>query len=174
MDLYSLTDSPLGTLLLRSDGENLTGIDFLTKELLSKIEQTAHLDANNELLSRTKDWLTDYFAGLEPDVCVLRTRTTGSEFAKVVWSELSQIPYGQTTTYRDIAVKCAKRLGQKSMSSQAVGGAIGRNPLVILVPCHRVLGQNRQLTGYSGGLDRKVKLLEHEGVAVANLKYPKR
>ena len=87
----------------------------------------------------------------------------GSEFRQVVWQILCEIPYGQTTTYGAISKEAAKRLGKKSMSAQAVGGAVGHNPISIIIPCHRVVGSDGSLTGYAGGIDKKIKLLQHEG-----------
>ena len=96
----------------------------------------------------------------------------GSIFAKNVWKILCQIPYGELTTYGEIAKKMAKLMNKDKMSAQAVGGAVGHNPISIIIPCHRVVGKNGNLTGYAGGIDKKIKLLELEKVEMSNLMLP--
>ena len=99
-------------------------------------------------------------------------RPIGSKFRQEVWSILCEIPYGEVITYGSIAKKIAVKMGKKSMSSQAVGGAVGHNPISVIIPCHRVVGSNGSLTGYSGGINTKVKLLELEGVDMSHLFVP--
>ena len=117
----------------------------------------------------TKRWLDVYFTGREPDFTPL-LHPTGSSFRQTVWQLLLEIPYGQTTTYGALA----KRLNAGRMSAQAVGGAVGHNPISIIVPCHRVVGTSGSLTGYAGGLDRKIKLLEIEKKDMTGLFRPKK
>ena len=126
------------------------------------------------VLAAAKNWLDSYFAGKKPDISQLPLAPSGSAFRQDVWRVLCEIPYGEVTTYGEIAKKIAARRRQKSMSSQAVGGAVGHNPISIIIPCHRVVGTSGSLTGFSGGIDKKVKLLELEGVDRARLFAPKR
>lgn len=172
---YRFIDSPVGELRLVSDGQRLTEIAFADKLRSNEASAKAQMEPKNDLpiFQAAQSWLEHYFAGAKPDPSTILTDTSGTLFARTVWNELAQIPYGETRTYKEIAQNVATVLGRKTMSSQAVGGAIARNPLVILVPCHRVLGQNGQITGYSGGLSRKVQLLQLEGIATADLVWPK-
>lgn len=114
-----------------------------------------------EVLRLAKAWLEQYFAGRVPNVQV-SLDPRGTEFQKLVWGLLRQIPYGKTATYGDLARQVAAQLGRKTMSAQAVGGAVGRNPISLFVPCHRVFGSHGELTGYAGGIERKQWLLRHE------------
>ena len=114
-------------------------------------------------------WLTDYFAGRRPPLTRLTLSPRGSPFARLVWQCLMEIPYGCVTTYGAIAREVARRLGRPSMSPQAVGGAVGHNPISIVIPCHRVVGSDGSLTGYAGGIDRKRWLLAHEGADLHRL-----
>ena len=116
-------------------------------------------------------WLAEYFSGCEPKVNV-PLQFTGSDFQKRVWKILQNIPYGRLVTYGDVAREIAEQLGLARMSAQAVGGAVGHNPLCIIVPCHRVVGANGSLTGYGGGMWRKVRLLELEKVDMSKLTVP--
>ena len=116
---------------------------------------------------------TVYFAGSEPDF-LPPLHLAGSPFRQEVWALLRQIPYGETTTYRALAEAVARKRGLRQMSAQAVGGAVGHNPISIIVPCHRVVGSDGSLTGYAGGLERKVQLLRLEGVDMSRLYVPKK
>lgn len=118
---------------------------------------------NRNVLQDAKCWLDEYFDGKCPEIERLPLAPEGSDFARSVWKRLCQIPYGQTVTYGEIAKEIAAQRGIARMSSQAVGGAVGHNPISIIVPCHRVIGSGGDLTGYAGGIDIKRKLLEHEG-----------
>jgi methylated-DNA-[protein]-cysteine S-methyltransferase len=124
------------------------------------------------LLDRAKDWLDSYFAGGRPSAADLPLAPIGGAFRQGVWDILCAIPYGTTVTYGDIAKEMAFRMGRDKMSSQAVGGAVGHNPISIIIPCHRVVGSNGSLTGYAGGIWRKVRLLELEGVDTTALSIP--
>lgn len=160
-------DSPLGSLTLASDGDGLVGL-WIDGQKYDRDILKGRETAEEELpvFARTGNWLERYFAGDRPEISELPLRLTGSSFRQEVWKILCQIPYGQVATYGEIARKMAARLGRKSMSAQAVGGAVSHNPISIIIPCHRVVGTNGSLTGYAGGIDKKIMLLEHEGVSV--------
>ncbi len=148
--------SPLGNILLSADEVGLTGLWF-------------DVERETPILMDTKRWLDVYFTGREPDFTP-PLHPAGSPFRQAVWQLLLEIPYGQTTTYGALA----KRLGGVRMSAQAVGGAVGHNPISIIVPCHRVVGANGSLTGYAGGLDRKIRLLEIEQTDLIGMFRPKK
>jgi methylated-DNA-[protein]-cysteine S-methyltransferase len=124
---------------------------------------------NMPVFNAAADWLDRYFGGEKPAISELPLAPIGGEFRQGVWSLLCEIPYGEVVTYGDIAKKMAAKMGKKSMSGQAVGGAVGHNPISIVIPCHRVVGANGSLTGYAGGIDTKIKLLEHEGMDMSKL-----
>ena len=149
-------DSPVGRLLLTCQEDGLTGIWF-DREPPDGKNQEEH-----PLLQETKLWLDSYFRGENPAVTVPLV-LEGTAFQKQVWNCLLSIPYGQTRSYGALAREMAAAFGKEKMSAQAVGQAVGRNPISILVPCHRVVGSKGQLTGYASGLDRKIWLLGHEG-----------
>ncbi len=154
--------SPLGTIWLAADEEGLTGLWF---EDQKHFPRTLPPDCKEEALSLFSDakrWLDLYFTGREPDFS-LPLHLSGTPFQQDVWNILLTIPYGQTTTYRHIARQLAAKRGISSMSAQAVGNAVGRNPVSIVVPCHRVVGSDGTLTGYAGGIQRKAALLTLEG-----------
>lgn len=153
-------NSPIGEIGLLSNGENLTGLWLKGQNIPSeKMEYKEDL----EVFIKTKKWLDEYFEGKEPTQNI-PLKLEGTEFRKEVWNILLKIPYGKTITYGDIAKEIAKRKGIKRMSAQAVGGAVGHNPIAIIVPCHRVIGANGRLTGYAGGIDLKEKLLKIEEI----------
>ncbi|MGI6563073.1 MAG: methylated-DNA--[protein]-cysteine S-methyltransferase [Clostridia bacterium] len=116
------------------------------------------------LFHKTKDWLDRYFKGERPDPSEIPLAPEGSKFRQEVWKLLREIPYGSVTTYGDIAKKVATNMGRKSMSGQAIGGAVGHNPISIIIPCHRVVGSDGSLTGFASGIENKIKLLKLEGV----------
>lgn len=151
-------ESPLGSLLMESDGEALVGLWFEEKRYFpNTIEEKERLPVFQE----TKKWLDIYFQGREPDF-MPKLRLSGTEFRMEIWQMLLQIPYGKTVTYGDLAKAIAKKRKRKRMSAQAVGGAVGHNPISILVPCHRVMGAGNNLVGYGGGLHNKIALLQLE------------
>lgn len=161
MQYISHYRSPLGDILLAADQNCLTGLWFEGQKYFA-----LHLDKEREekeipVFEKTKEWLDIYFSGKEPDFTV-PLRFIGTDFQKEVWKILCSIPYGQTMTYGEIAGKLAEKRGKKSMSAQAVGGAVGHNRISILVPCHRVVGSDGSLTGYAGRIEKKVKLLTLE------------
>ena len=151
-------NSPLGKMLFVSDGEAICGVWFHNQKFFkSTIDESVRKD-DLEVFVQLKSWFDDYFRGLNPQIN-FKLKPDGSEFRKKVWKILCEIPYGQTLTYGQIASKISK-----TMSAQAVGGAVGHNPISILIPCHRVLGANGKLTGYAGGLDKKIELLKLEKI----------
>ena len=153
--------SPLGGITIASDGKYLTGLWFDGQKYFADTLNAQHEEKNLDVFRQTDLWLDIYFSGKEPDFTPpLRMR--GSEFRQEVWQILLTIPFGKTTTYGEIAKILADRRGTNTMSAQAVGGAVGHNPISLIVPCHRVLGANRALTGYAGGLEKKAWLLDME------------
>ena len=168
---YKKVASPLGEITLRSDGEALTGLWFADDKHYGAKDIAGAALADLDVFTQAEAWLAKYFAGREPKVS-LPLKLQGSEFQMQVWRLLQDIPYGRLVTYGDIAKKIAAQKGVVRMSAQAVGGAVGHNPLCIIVPCHRVVGANGSLTGYGGGMWRKVRLLELEKVAMSKLTVP--
>ena len=168
-------DSPVGRLTLASDGLNLAGL-WMEGQKYFGGTVPGELRPNEELevFSRAKDWLDRYFNGKKPVPSELPLAPVGGEFRQTVWELLCEIPYGELTTYGQIAREAAKRLQRESMSAQAVGGAVGHNPISIIIPCHRGVGTGGSLTGYAGGLDKKIWLLKHEGVKMDGLTVPAR
>ena len=160
--------SPVGNILLVSDENNLKGAWIEgQKYYLGKIkEEDTRSRVNIEILKETKNWLDRYFKKEKPRISELSIEPEGNEFRQNVWKLLCEIPYGKTTTYGEIAKKVAKMMNKKSMSAQAVGGAVGHNPISIIIPCHRVIGKDGSLTGYAGGIDTKIKLLNIEGIKI--------
>jgi len=165
--LYTTTlTGPLGPMMLAGTETHLTGL-----WLAGQLHYAAHLPpdaprrAELPLFARAEHWLNRYFAGDAPSPAELPLAPEGSEFQKRVWALLLAIPYGRTTTYGALARAISAQTG-RPMAGQAVGGAVGRNPISIIIPCHRVVGANGSLTGYAGGLDKKLWLLAHEGVTL--------
>lgn len=163
-------ESPLGGITLASDGEHLSGV-WLDgqKYFKSTIKEEMHQKGDLPVLEAAKEWLKLYFEGKRPDASTLSLVPWGSEFRQEVWRLLLEIPYGQVTTYGALAAKIAKKRNCASMSAQAIGGAVSHNPISIIIPCHRVIGSNGSLTGYAGGIEKKIRLLELEGVDVRKL-----
>lgn len=160
--------SPIGNLLLASKNQQLIGLWFEgQKYYLSNIKEEMKENEGVKVLQQTKRWLDRYFRGERPDLKELNFHPSGSAFRKKVWKILCDIPYGEVVTYQDIANKLEK--DGKRMSAQAVGGAVSHNPISIIIPCHRVVGTNGSLTGYAGGIEKKVYLLEHEKVDMTHL-----
>ena len=160
-------DSPMGKILLASREETLVGLWFTDqKYFLGTLKEPMEKKTDEPALRAAQSWLDRYFAGEKPDISELRLAPEGSAFRKAVWDILCQIPYGKTMTYGDISKQVAFQFGKEHMSAQAVGGAVGHNPISVIIPCHRVVGANGSLTGYAGGIHKKIKLLAHEGVDV--------
>lgn len=164
---YQLTiPSPLGPVTLASDGKALAGLWFEGQKYFGAGFQQEITESDKPpVFKQTADWLQRYFAAERPLISELPLAPTGGQFRQKVWNALCQIPYGQTVTYGELS----KKLGFEKMSAQAVGGAVAHNPISIVIPCHRVIGADGSLTGYAGGLDKKIWLLRHEGAAVPGL-----
>lgn len=166
-------DSPLGGILLAADEIGLTGLWFDREKYFADNLPAEHTERETPVLAESKRWLDTYFAGSEPDF-LPPLHPTGSAFRREVWEILLRIPYGQTTTYGAIARELAQKRGLARMSAQAVGGAVGHNEISIIIPCHRVVGVGGSLTGYAGGIDKKVRLLELERADMRGFFVPKK
>lgn len=167
--------SPFGVISLISDENNLLALWFEGQKYSQSLYQAGSIQkGSSPVLTASKKWLDDYFANKKPSSASLPLAPIGGEFRKQVWKLLLQIPYGEVTTYGEIARQVAKIQGRESMSSQAVGGAVGHNPISIIIPCHRVVGSNGSLTGYAGGINLKIKLLELEGLDLSRFSIPKK
>ncbi len=165
-------DSPLGAILLAADETGLTGLWFDGQKYFARDLPAERVEQNTPTLSEVKRWLDIYFTGKEPDF-MPPLHPIGSAFRRSVWDILLRIPYGQTTTYGEIARQLAEKQGRPRIAAQAVGGAVGHNKISIIIPCHRVVGTNGSLTGYAGGIDKKVKLLEWEHTDMTGLFVPR-
>ena len=164
-------ESPLGGILLAADETGLTGLWFDGEKYYADNLAAEHEARDTQALGAAKRWLDVYFAGKEPDF-LPPLHPIGSAFRKEVWQLLLEIPYGQTTTYGALARRLAERRGLRHMSAQAVGGAVGHNEISILIPCHRVVGTSGSLTGYSGGIDKKLSLLRLEQANLSGFFVP--
>ena len=158
MYLRSVWLSPLGEITLVCDGEALVHLSLPGQKPFEKPCR----DGEAPLLDRTKDWLSRYFAGEAPEPGELPLQPEGTAFRKLIWKLLLQIPYGQTVSYGALAKQAAQALGRPRMSAQAVGQAVGANPIAVIIPCHRCVGSDGSLTGYAGGVHYKKALLELE------------
>lgn len=157
----SVYSSELGDILLAADEIGLTGLWFFGQSYFADTLPVEQIAQETPILAQAKEWLDEYFSGKEPDFTPT-LHPIGSPFRQAVWKLLLQIPYGQTTTYGEIARQLEKLQNRPHMSAQAVGGAVGHNGISIIIPCHRVVGTKGSLTGYAGGLDKKMALLELE------------
>lgn len=177
MYYQTIYPSPVGQITLACDGDgaHIAGLWLEGQkyhgdtifEAMTKRDDIPIFDA-------AKKWLDRYFAGKRPEISELPLAPIGSAFRLDVWRLLCEIPYGEVTTYGEIAKKMAAKMGRKSMSGQAVGGAVGHNPISIIIPCHRVVGSNGSLTGYAGGIKTKIRLLQLEGADTTRLFIPKK
>ena len=163
MEYTQKIKSPVGLLTVSSDGKNICGLWIEGQKYFSKTLEKNALEENLAVFDDVRKWLDVYFSAKEPDF-MPPLSPKGSPFQKSVWNDLCRIPYGQTATYGDIAKQFELQNNDKGMSARAVGGAVGRNPVSILIPCHRVIGKNKSLTGYAGGIAVKTKLLQLEGI----------
>lgn len=154
--------SPIGDILLASRNEKLIGAWFEGQKYYLANVSDEIIEKDDGTLIQAKKWLDSYFNGEKPLIDELELAPVGTDFRKEVWKILCEIPYGKTISYKDIADKIAKKRGIEKMSSQAVGGAVGHNPISIIIPCHRVVGSKGELTGYAAGIDKKKFLLNHE------------
>ena len=157
----SIYSSELGDILLAADEIGLTGLWFFGQSYFADTLPAEQIEQETVILARAREWLDIYFSGKEPDFTP-PLHPIGSPFRQEVWRILLQIPYGQTMTYGEIARQMEKLQNRPHMSAQAVGGAVGHNGISIIIPCHRVVGTKGSLTGYAGGLDKKMALLELE------------
>lgn len=159
--MYYLTNysSPIGDMAIISDGQSINRISFLNQKYFkpSLVDEISSED-DLEIFAKAKAYLDDYFKGLNPEID-FKLNPHGTDFRLKVWKLLLEIPYGETVTYGQIAQKISP-----TMAAQAVGGAVGANPIAIMIPCHRVIGKNGDLTGYAAGLDKKIELLKIEGI----------
>ena len=168
MSYSMLYKSPVGNLEVVTDGEVVTQLEYLY--------QHTHLrfPTNNELsvFKKVRKWLDNYFLGNNPEID-FTLQPHGTPFQQEVWSYLSTIPYGELTTYGTIAKHIGQLMNKPKMSAQAVGGAVGKNPISIIIPCHRVVGKDGSLTGYGGTIDNKIKLLGIENIDMGQLYRPR-
>lgn len=166
MEYTSHYNSPLGQITLASNGTCLTGLWFEGQKFFARTLANCTQEKDLPVFHQTSEWLDCYFSGKKPDFTPA-LQLNDTPFRIAVWKILQQIPYGEAVTYKDIAQEIARQKGISSMSAQAIGGAVGHNPISIIIPCHRVIGSNGNLTGYAGGLDRKINLLALEGADIA-------
>ena len=168
-------ESPLGRILLAARGDRLSGLWFCGQKYFGgTAEGEFEINPDWPVLAAARAWLAAYFAGKKPAIPALPLAPEGSGFRQAVWQLLCEIPYGTVTSYGAIARQLAARLQRPRMSAQAVGGAVGHNPIAIIIPCHRVVGASGSLTGYAGGIATKIGLLELEGVDCSRLFVPKK
>lgn len=167
-------NSPVGSIVLAERDGGLIGLWIEGQKYYFGSIQDEITEKETPILAQSMAWLDRYFAGEKPEIHELKLFPIGGTFRRQVWEILCEIAYGETTTYGKIAKKMAVKMGKKSMSAQAVGGAVGHNQISIIIPCHRVVGANGSLTGYAGGIATKVKLLTHEGVNMDRLFTPQK
>lgn len=161
MQYIKYYNSPLGKILLSADEIGLTGLWFVGQKYFAPNINLKQKENNIPIFDDTTKWLDIYFKGIEPNF-MPTLHLIGTPFRITVWEILKSIPYGTTMTYKDIAQKIVQQRGIEKMSSQAVGGAVGHNNISIIIPCHRVIDSNGNLTGYAGGIEKKIQLLKIE------------
>ena len=167
MIYYTVYNSPLGNLTIASDAANIIGLWIQGQKYFKEnIKEEMVLNSDIDILKQAVNWLDRYFNGEKPSISELNISPSGTEFRKTVWKVLCKIPYGQVVSYKYIASEVSKILNKENMSVQAVGSAIGHNPISIIIPCHRVIGTNGELKGYAAGLKIKSMLLKHEKVNI--------
>lgn len=159
--------SPLGDITVSSNGSEVTGLWFDGQKYFGATLLPDYEEKILPIFEETKKWLTIYFGGRAPDFTP-PLKMENTPFRKAVWEILLTIPFGQTMTYGEIAGIIAKKKGLAKMSARAVGGAVGHNPISLIIPCHRVVGTNKKLTGYAGGIEKKVWLLAMEKADMSN------
>lgn len=162
MHYTSTYQSPVGEMLLAADEEGVVGLWFKDEKYYAYCLDKENEPRETHIIKKLKRWLDIYFEGREPDFTP-PLHMIGTQFQLEVWNILREIPYGKTTTYNEIAKKIAKNRGIERMSAQAVGTAVGKNSINLIVPCHRVVGTNNSLAGYAGGIDKKITFLKLEG-----------
>ena len=175
MNYIAHYDSPLGGITLTSDGTALTGLLFdnekYIEEMFGRESGQEYETKDVAAFAKAREWLDIYFSGKDPGFTP-PIEVQATPFRRAVCEIMLTIPYGQTMTYGQIAEIIAARRGITRMAAQAVGGAVGHNPISLIIPCHRVVGTNGSLTGYGGGLDKKVRLLQLEGVDMSRFFMP--
>lgn len=164
--------SPIGKLIIVCEDNSLIGLFIEGQTIFSKQIKELKVEERKDvlILNEVKKWLDDYFMFKHPNPRLLRIKLNGTEFQKRVWNLLLDIPYGEVRTYKSLGEIIAKERNLKKMSSQAIGQAVGHNPISIIIPCHRVIGSYNKLTGYNGGIDKKIELLKIENVDLTNFK----
>ncbi|UEA32110.1 methylated-DNA--[protein]-cysteine S-methyltransferase [Granulicatella elegans] len=157
----SRIQTPLGEVRLRSDGNSLTGLWFVGQVNDAKDNHDIEIKDDLPIFGQVESWLENYFSGKQIPITI-PLKPKGTVFQERVWQLLQEIPYGETMTYGEMAQRMAKEKGVETYSAQAVGQAVGKNPISVFIPCHRVIGKNGALTGYAGGVHRKEQLLNLE------------
>ena len=172
--MYHSTEynSIIGPLMVVCDEENIVGLWMIRQKYFCPLKEQPVKNDSHPLLVQARDWLDRYFAGKKPEIKELPLAPIGSSFRQEVWEILCDIPYGQVMTYGQIANIIAKKHSKEKMSAQAVGGAVGHNPISVIIPCHRVVGTSGSLTGYAGGIEKKITLLKHEGLDINKFTTP--
>jgi methylated-DNA-[protein]-cysteine S-methyltransferase len=167
--------SPVGDLTLAGDGVSLVGVWMAGQKYDRATLPAGTADGGRDpVLGEARLWLDRYFSGRRPAAGELPLRPEGGAFRQEVWSVLKGIPYGEVITYGSVAKTVAGRAGGRAVSARAVGGAVAHNPISIVIPCHRVVGADGSLTGYAGGIRKKMRLLELEGIDASRLSLPRR
>lgn len=172
MEYIHYYESPMGLITMASDGLSLSGLWFDGQKYYADSLAKSYVEKSLPVFEQTTRWLDHYFEKEIPDFIPPLVMKTSS-FRKMVWEIMLTIPYGKTMTYGEIATEVARRRGLSKMSAQAVGGAVGHNAISIIIPCHRVVGSDGNLTGYAGGIDKKVRLLTLEQVDMSSFYWPK-
>lgn len=168
-------DSPIGRITTAEVDGTLIGLWLENQNYFeSTISKDTQKNDNLRIFTDTRNWLDRYFAKKRPAISELPLSPSGSDFRKSVWRILCKVPYGEVTTYGEVAREIANERGIAKMSAQAIGGALAHNPISIIIPCHRVVGADGSLIGYAGGIDKKIKLLEYEGVDTSSFFVPKK
>ena len=165
--------SPIGPRLMASNGRHLVGLWMEGQKYFgATVDEPLTPDPQRQEFKNASVWLDAYFSGKNPPLAGLPLAPNGTTFQQAVWRQLLKIPYGETTTYGAIVNEIARDMKRAHMSGQAVGGAVGHNPISIIIPCHRVVGSSGSLTGYAGGLQKKIRLLALEGVNTVKFFIP--
>ena len=162
----SYYNSNLGKIIIVADNRYVYGLYFDNQKYLPENLEKLEINNNSPIIKQVKLWLEEYFNGKKPNLENLPIKLIGSELKMLVWSVLKTIPYGKTITYGEIAKTLARKTNKEKISARAVGNAVGHNSLSIIIPCHRVIGANGKITGYAGGIDKKIALLKLEGINV--------
>ena len=165
MEYIQKIKSPIGILTVSSDSKNISGLWIEGQKYFVKTLGKDVLKQNLPIFENVRNWLDIYFSGKEPNF-IPPFMLKGSPFQESIWADLCKIPYGQTTTYGELAKQFELKNKGKHMSARAIGSAVGHNPISILIPCHRVMGKNGNPTGYAGGIATKIKLLQLEGINI--------